>query len=105
SLAATASFGLVACGDDGGDDDGGNNLDPVEIDPAGTHTQYVVSELVVPANATQATNVALDLDGDGRNENALGGLLGALATSAGLDLQSGVDEQLTAASFVLLASV
>lgn len=103
SLAATASFGLVACGDDGGGD--GGNPDQVEIDPAGTHTQYVVSELVVPGNASQATNVALDLDGDGLKDNALGGLLGSLATTAGLDLQSTVDEQLAAASFVLLASV
>ncbi len=103
SLAATASFGLIACGGDSGG--GGNDPDPVEIDPTGTDTQFVVSELTVPANATQATAVAQDLDGDGLGDNALGGLLGSLAATAGLDLQTGVDEQLAAASFILLANI
>ncbi len=104
ALAATTSFGLYACGgDDGGGGGGGGGID--DVDPAGSHTQYVVDELIVPENATQSANVAQDLDGDGIEDNALGGLLGALGATAGLDLQTSVDEQLEAASFILLASI
>jgi hypothetical protein len=103
ALTATTSFGL-ACG--GGDDDTGNTGgNPDAGAPEGTHTKFVVDELIVPANASQATAVALDLDDDGIADNALGGLLGALGSTAGLDLQTGVDEQLSAGEFILLASV
>ena len=102
-LSAAASLGLAGCGDDGGGGTGGP--DPIEIDPAGTHTQYVVSDLTIPASATESKSLALDIDGDGETENALGGLLGALASTADLDLQTGVDEQIAEASFILLASI
>lgn len=98
-LAATASLGLVACGDEGG---GGGDI---VIDENGEHTQYVINELVIPATATESRNLALDLDGNGMTENALGGLLAALASTADLDLQTGVDEQLADATFILLASI
>lgn len=101
-LAATASLGLVGCGDDGGGDGG---TDPIVIDPAGMHTQYVADTLAIPSNATESKNLAMDLDGDGETENALGGLLGALATTADLDLQTGINEQIADASFILLASI
>ncbi len=104
ALATTTSFGLFACGgDDGGGGGGGGGIE--DVDPAGTHTQYVVDTLLVPANATQSSNVAQDLDGDGVEDNALGGLLGALGSTAGLDLQTSVDDQLDAGSFILLASI
>ncbi len=102
-LSAAASLGLAGCGDDGGGGTGGP--EPIEINPAGTHTQFVVSGLTIPASATESGALALDIDGDGDVENALGGLLGALTSTAGLELQPGVDEQLADASFILLASV
>ncbi|MCP4445318.1 MAG: hypothetical protein GY811_08240 [Myxococcales bacterium] len=101
ALAATSSFGLVACG--GNDGGGGSNADAGDL--VETHTKYVVDELTIPASTSEAGQVALDLDGDGIGDNALGGLLGALSSTAGLDLQTGVDEQLVAGDFVLLASV
>ncbi len=104
ALTATTSFGL-ACGGGGDGGDDGNNGNADAGTPVGTHTKYVVDELVVPANASQSNAVALDLDGDGIADNALGGLLGALGSTAGLDLQTGVDEQLAAGDFILLASV
>ncbi len=103
ALATTTSFGLIACGGDDGDGGGGGGADAGQ--PVGTHNKYVVDELIVPANASQSNAVALDLDGDGIGDNALGGLLGALGSTAGLDLQTGVDEQLAAGEFILLASV
>lgn len=103
SLAAAASLGLAACGDDG---DGGGGGGDTTIDPNGTHTKYVISELVIPSNPTQASNVALDLDGDGFKDNALGGLLASLSSGAAdLNLQAQVDEQLATGAFILLASV
>jgi len=109
ALATTASLGLFACGGSdnggGGGGDGGGGGGGDDVDPAGTNTQFVVSELIVPANASQSSAVALDLDGDGIQDNALGGLLGALGSTAGLDLQTGVDEQLSAAEFILLANI
>lgn len=99
-FAAAASL-LVACGDDGG----GGGDDPIIIDDTAPRTNYVVSELTIPASATESKNLGLDLDGDGVTENALGGLLGALASTADLDLQTGVDDQLAGGEFILLASV
>lgn len=98
--ATTFSFGL-ACG--GGDDGSSSDVDAGAL--TGTHTQFVINDLIVPSSGGEANNLALDLDGDGVPENALGGLLGALASAAGLDLQTGIDEQLATAAFVLLASV
>ncbi len=100
-LAATTSLVLVGCADDGG----GGGIDPIVIDDTGTHNKYVVSDLTIPASATESKALALDLDGDGETENALGGLLGALAKTADLDLQTGVDEQIAEASIILLASI
>lgn len=102
SLATSASLALVACG---GDETGGGGNQPIEIDPAGLHTQFVVNALTVPQSAAEATAVALDLDGDNRPDNALGGLLGALVTQANLDLQTGIDEQLDDATFTTLVSM
>ncbi len=102
ALASTTSLGLVACG---GDETGGGGGGGGEIDTNGTHTKFVVNDLIVPASASEATAVALDLNDDGLPDNALGGLLGALATTAGLDLQSGVNDQLAAATFTLLLSM
>lgn len=94
-----ASLALAACG--GGDDgDGGGT-----IDPEGTHTQYVVSDVKIPANATEASSIGRDIDGDGQNDNVLGGLLGSLATTADLDIQTPVDEQVAQGGIILLADI
>ena len=99
--AASCCFAL-ACSAGGGD--GGSN-DPIVIDESGVHTQFVINELIIPKTANEAKNYEMDLDGDGATENALGGLLAALIKTANLDLQSGVDDQLADASFILLASI
>lgn len=102
-LAASLSVGLVACGGSDGDD--GNFIQP-DIDEAGTHNTFVVNGIEVPASGKEASAIGLDLNADGIVDNALGGLLGAIATIApGLDLQAGVDDQLASGSFILLNSV
>jgi hypothetical protein len=96
---------LAACGgdDDGGGDGGGDGQGTV--DPAGDHYGYVLDGLVVPTTVNQASQVGLDIDGNGSTDNALGGLLAALSSSAGLDLQGSVEEQIAIGSPIILADV
>jgi hypothetical protein len=105
-LLACGALALVGCG--GGDDDGddGNNMQPEE-DPAGTDHTFVISELQVPSSANEATQLGLNIDGDeaGQADNALGGLLAALAGQADLDLNGTVNDQVTSGGIVLLANL
>jgi len=102
TILASGALALAACG--GGDDDGGSDGQGT-VDPAGEHHTYVLNDVKVPANPNEATQFALDVDGDGRPDNALGGLLASLATTAELDLQTGVDTQLAQGSVMILADL
>lgn len=98
-----SSLGLAACGGDdssSGDDDGGQM-----IDPNGTHHTYVLDSVKVPSNTNEANQVAVDVDGDGRTENAIGGLLAALISAGNLDLQAQVDAQIQAGGVIILADM
>ncbi len=77
----------------------------MEEDPAGTDNTFVISELKVPASANEATQLGLDIDGNGQPDNALGGLLAALAGQADLDLNGTVNEQVVSGGIVLLANM
>jgi hypothetical protein len=101
SILLTSSLSLVACGggDDGGDDDGGT------VDPTGTHYTFVADSLLVPATPQESSDYALDLNGDGRKDNALGGLLAALASTAGLDVKGTVTENVQNGTVIVLADL
>jgi hypothetical protein len=103
--AAALSLTTVACGG-GGDDDDEPPMQG-EVDPAGTDTQFVVDELLLPTTATQANMFGINLDGDdqGRPDNALGSILSTLASQGDADLQGAVDEQIAMGDIVLLANV
>jgi hypothetical protein len=101
-LLAGGAFGLAACGG-GGDDDGPGNGGG-DVNPDGTHTGYVVDSLMVPANTSEATAVQLDIDGDGRAENALGGILATVA-SFEIDIQSQVDAAVAEGTVIILADL
>lgn len=60
------------------------------FDPTGTHTQYVANTIDVPSNSTEATALGQDIDGDLSIDNALGSILGSLA-SMGADPQAAID--------------
>lgn len=93
-LLLSAALPLVACGGDG---DGGQ---PV---PEGTKYTYVVASATVPASAAQATkDFGIDLDGDGRKDNALGSVLATLK-GQGLDVQPTLTDAVQSGSIVLLA--
>ena len=104
-LLSCGALALVGCG--GGDDDGGGDDGQMEEDPAGTDHTYVISELKVPTSANEATQLGLDIDGDSAHQpdNALGGLLAALAGQADLDLNGTVNEQVSSGGIILLANM
>lgn len=101
-LASAVSLSLVACGG-GGDDDTGDDV----VDPAGTHSQYVMSEILLPTTATQANMFGLNLDGDPQNrpDNALGSILSTLAGQGNFDIQASLDAQVAEGSIVLLTDI
>ncbi len=55
----------------------------------GAHYQYVVSEISLATTASEASLQGLDIDGDERNDNALGAVFGTLR-GAGFDIQPDV---------------
>jgi hypothetical protein len=65
----------------------------------------VVNQVLVPINSAQAIQLALDLDGNGSNDNALGRALASLAAQAGLDIKSAVTEAVNAGDIILLVNV
>jgi hypothetical protein len=100
-LLSCGAMALAACGgDDDGDGDG-----QMMVDPEGTHNTFVISELKIPSNANEATQLGLDIDGNGQPDNALGGLLAALANQADLDLNGEVGDQILSGGIVLLADL
>jgi hypothetical protein len=119
-LALCGALGLAACGgggddddddtddsntdDNNTDDDDGNTDDDGGVNPDGEDNTYVIDAVNVPGDATEAGNLALDIDGDGRKDNALGGLLGLLS-AAGLDIKATVAEQVATGGIILLANL
>lgn len=101
-LGSIVTTGLVACG---GDD--GTDVPPIE----GTDNPYVVSKIALPASATEATSLGLDIDGvagDSNNgiDNQLGTFLGSLRGIApGLNLSMSLDTAVDEGSVALLANI
>ena len=102
-LLACGALAPVGCG--GGDDDGGTGDGEMTEDPAGTDHTYVLSELKVPTSPNEATQLGLDIDGNGQADNALGGLLAALSSQADLDLNGTVNNQVVSGGIILLANL
>jgi len=101
-LLACGALAPVGCGGGGDDDDDGGGMTE---DPAGTDNTFVLSELKVPTSPNEATQLGLDIDGNGQADNALGGLLAALASQADLDLNGTVNNQVVSGGIILLANV
>src|SRR5262245_13994594 len=85
---------LSGCGDTSG---GGGEVMMAE----GDTSYYVVNKLTVPM---EKKDYSIDLNGDGRVDNQLGNIIGALAAQM-LDTQKGVDDAVTAGDVLLLVSV
>ena len=93
-------FGACSSSDDDGET-------PVPIDPAGTHTQYVVDSLKVPTTGPESTQLGVNLDKDDRNriDNALGQVLSALATAGSFDIQGAVDEPIQRGEVIVMMNI
>jgi hypothetical protein len=92
-LAALIPMSLAACG-------GGNET----ITPAGTHYKYVVNKALVPVTIAQANEYGLDLDGNGKVDNALGNVISTLSTM-GFDVQGTIDKSVLQGSLSLLVDM
>jgi len=103
-LGSIVALGLVACG---GDDGGGDDDDDV-INPAGTNNTFVISKISLPTNATEASQLGLDIDGKANDgvDNQLGTLLASIRSLApGLNLQMSLDEQVDTGGIILLSNI
>lgn len=94
---------------DGGVDDGpgvqrdgaSSMPDCTDVGPMPMGYQFATSVIKLP---TSATNFSTDIDGDGRADNQLKAIIGAIA-SANFDLQGPLDAAVKAGELVLLADV
>jgi hypothetical protein len=89
-FAAVALAPLAGCS-------GGGVSECVNV-TTGVSAQYVVDTLTVPA---MRADFAMDLNGDGKADNQLGNIIGAL-TAQNLDTQAGVNTSLMEGSLILL---
>jgi len=91
SLASILPLTFAACG---GGTDSGDCTASGGINKA----QYVTNVVMVPQ---QRSDYAIDLNGDGRVDNQLGNIIGAL-TGQGLDVQMGVNQAVADGSLIVL---
>ena len=92
-LGSVVPMSLVACG--GGDS---------TVVPAGAHTHYVASKVLVPTNNNESREYGIDLNGDGTPDNQLGMVLGTLA-GMGFDIQATIDKAVLGGDIILLTDV
>ena len=92
SLVSILPFTLAACG--------GSDSGDCTASAGANKSQYVVNTVLVPQ---QRQDYAIDLNGDGRVDNQLGNIIGAL-TGQGLKVQDGVDMALKDGTLILLMS-
>lgn len=94
-MALVGSLWLAACGDDDGGSTSPDAARPADAAPPDAAPPdaalrdglwYLMDAISVPESADDAVAVALDLDGNGQPDNALGGLLAALHNSADLPI-------------------
>ena len=106
---------LAACGDDDGGSTRADAAAPADAAPADAEPSpdaavreglwYVMDAIRVPESASQAATVALDLDGDGQPDNALGGLLAALHNQIDLPIAAVQMEAVTSGQLLNLVAI
>lgn len=99
-LAIASVLPLAACGGSDGDD-GGAACETAEL----TTYTYVVNTAQLPSNTAEANELGLDLNDDGRPDNALGQLIAALADEADLDVNTAVTDAINNGDVILLTSL
>ncbi len=111
-LIAPLVFVLSSCALEAADDfsSGGGDCydDPAScIEGVGEHHGYVISSATLPASATEAQWLGLDLDDDpdGRIDNQLGAILAALASVTGGVLQDAFDLGISSGEAIILVDI
>jgi hypothetical protein len=93
----------IGCGGGGGPDNSGQVDNIAWTYP---ETQMVVTDLVLPADATEAKSMAFDLDHNGSPDNQLGNILAALKSSMGsTSPQTSVDDAMNKGDIIVLFSI
>lgn len=95
ALLVAAAIAAAACSGGGGGSSG----------PTGSHTHYVIDSMTLPATSVQSSTFALDLDGDGNADNALGNLLTAFVSASSIDVQSPTDLAIVQGDTILLGDL
>src|SRR5262245_43406831 len=100
---------FVACGDDDGDSTAPDASRPVDAAPPDAALRaglwYLMDSIAVPETSNEAVTVALDLDGDGQPDNALGGLLAAMHNSADLPIAAVQMDAVTSGHILQLVGI
>ena len=72
------------------------------IDSAGSHHTYIVDSVELPKSAGESSAFGLDLDGNGRVENRLGGLISALSAVTPVDFPALIDGWIADGTLMIL---
>lgn len=114
---ALAVGSAAGCSDDSGngngDGGGGNGSDgtvkkqkPAPLKCNNDCKSFVISEIKVPKDATQAKDFGVDFDNNGTVDNALGSILSALAgVSKGLDIQATLSQTVNEGGTIVLFKI
>jgi len=96
SLIALVPMAFAACGGGGG----GGASEDCTPGAGGNTAKYVTATVTVP---TSRTDYSIDLNGDGRQDNQLGNIIGALI-GQNLDVQMGVNDAVNSGQLVILVT-
>jgi len=110
TLCFSCVLGLaVACGGDEttgpgtGNDGNGNDTTPADY---ANRAGYVFDDIVVPTSESQAKELALDIDGNGTKDNALGKVISTLLSfSSDSDVQGNLDQAVAEGEVILIANL
>jgi hypothetical protein len=99
-VASAVSLSLAACG---GGDDGDDGGDDGVVE--GDLYKYVMNKMILPVGAN--SELAMDIDGNGRTDNRLGDILATLQSQSQgqLDLQASIDRGVAKGDITLLAEI
>lgn len=109
TLCFSCVLGLaIACGGDettgtGNNDGPGNDTTP---DDYANRAGYVFDNIVVPTSEAQAKDLAMDIDGNGTKDNALGKVISTLLSfSSDTDVQGNLDQAVAEGDVILIANL
>lgn len=101
SLLSILPLTFAACGGSSSNSDGGTGTNTDCTSSGGSNkAMYVANTVMVPASKT---DLAIDLNGDGRVDNQLGSIVNILKTE-NLDVQDGVTQAVVAGSLIVLGT-